>query len=144
MQRFRSTALAGVLAVAGCSEPSSPEQEGPVLARKVKPIAAVEFRKARLQPDGELIVSLRLRCASGYQVLEEPFTVTQGDVTGSGFSGGTCDDHWDRRTVRVFLDNPDRPGFQPGDTRVRGQFTFENLATGDLVALVAEETFTLR
>jgi hypothetical protein len=145
MSRVHLSVVAGLLTVAACSEapPLAPEPEPPALAKAARS-PVVEFRKARLRPDGELVVALRIRCPSGYQVLEEPFTVVQGDVTGSGFSGGSCDDHWDRRAVLVFRDNPEGPGFQAGTVSVRGFFAFENPETGDLLSAQAEETFVLR
>jgi hypothetical protein len=105
---------------------------------------AHDFKKARLLANGEVEVTVRLRCPEGFDALEEPFVLQQGEVTASGFPGGGCDGHWDRRTVRVFLDNPEGPGFSRGPATARRQIILENPTTGELIFAQFEEELTIR
>ena len=142
-----SIVLASIaLLLFACSDGAlSPSPGLPANVRQEKPArVAFEFRKARLVENGDLEVTVRLRCPEGFQALEEPFVVQQGEVTGFGFPGGSCTGHWDRATVRVFLDNPEAPGFQPGPAVGRMQVILENSTTGELIFAQFREELTIR
>ncbi len=136
-----------ILLLCGCSEPPafSPSENALRMAPQAKRAQVVfDFRKARLLDDGDVEVTVRLRCPEGFEALEEPFVLQQGDLTAFGFSGGTCDAHWDRRTVRVFRDDPEGPRFQRGPATARMQLTVENPTTGELLVTQVEEVLTIR
>jgi hypothetical protein len=146
--RPKTSLLAPVILLLGsCSEPTafSPLPDAPRMAQQAKRAQVVfDFRKARLLDNGDVEVTVRLRCPEGFEALEEPFVLRQGDLTAFGFSGGICDAHWDRRTVRVFRDDPEGPGFQRGPATARMQLTVENPTTGELLVTQVEEVLAIR
>jgi hypothetical protein len=132
--------------LSACSETAlAPAPDSPAEVRQEKPArVAFDFKKARLLQDGDLQVTVRLRCPAGFQALEEPFVIQQGELTGFGFPGGTCDGHWDRATVRVFLDDPEGPRFQRGPAVGRVQVSLEHVTTGELIVARFTEDLTIR
>ena len=74
----------------------------------------------------------------------EPTAFSPSQDAAFGFSGGIGDAHWDRRTIRVFRDDPEGPSFQRGPATARMQLAVENPTTGELLVTQVEEVLAIR
>lgn len=149
----RNTFAAPLVALmSACSDgtPVSPSEDleaTPQFASSTRKTIAIELdNKARLRrlDNGQQFVeiSLRAKCPVGYVQLEEPLTLTQGELAfGQGGFGMTCTGRWERRTFRVFSSG--EVEFRRGPASAGVQLQVENLTTGDLLAATDREILKL-
>jgi hypothetical protein len=149
----RTTFAAPLVALlSACSDgtPVSPiddRQAGLGLASSTRRTIAIELHNnARLRRVGDgqqfVEISLRARCPEGYVMLEEPLTLTQGDLAfGQGGFGMSCTGRWERRTFRVF--STGEVEFRRGRASANVALQVENLTTGDLLVASDREILKL-
>ena len=142
--RFLRLARAAMLITLGLflwscdSIPSSPRSATPTeadfVSRALRGSAAVELHhKAKLLGDGQIMLTLRALCPTGFSVIEGPLTVMQGplfqEIFGEGFFTTTCDGRWHLQRVRVFAPE----GFQRGPARASASLMVEIAETGEFL-----------
>jgi hypothetical protein len=151
---MRVSVVGAMILLAGCSEgtPLSPSgnglEEAAFSSNEHRSRIAVEvFNQARLMrsPSGQRFVEIRVRarCPTGYEQLEEPLTLTQGELAfGQGGFGMTCTGRWERRTFRVFSTGDVE--FRRGAASFNVALVVENPATGDLLRATDSGRIRLR
>jgi hypothetical protein len=125
--------------------PSTAVDESPAFVQGGSAIAIQIKHQARLMrlENGQQFVeiTIRAKCPTGHQQLEEPLTLTQGEAAfGQGGFGMICTGQWEPRTFRVF--STGEVEFRRGRARANVGFSVENPSTGAL--LTASDTETLR
>jgi hypothetical protein len=139
------------LFLSSCSENtlSSPTDKVPgdveSLSGALHNTAAVEvFSQATLRPNGTIAITLRVRCPSGFHVVEGPVTVAQGpfgrEIFGEGFFTTRCNGFWQERRVRVV--SPE--GFRPGRATASASLDVENPETGAFLSASDNEVVRIR
>jgi hypothetical protein len=88
-------------------------------------------------------LSLRARCPTGYEQLEEPLTLTQGEFAfGQGGFGMICTGRWERRTFRVFSTGDVE--FRRGPASFNVALVVEHPVTGEQLRATDSGTIRLK
>ena len=143
--------IAGLL-LSSCSDnmPSSPSVDGPAdeaaASQALHNVVAVElFSEATLRPNRRITVTLRVRCPSGFHVVEGPVSVIQGpfgrEVFGEGFFTTSCNGFWQERRVRVIAPEG---GYRAGRARGSASLDVENPTTGEFRSASDGEVLKIR
>jgi hypothetical protein len=142
-----------VALLSACSDgaltsPSEDLEVTPQYSASTRKTVAIELHnQARLRrlDNGQQYVEIQLRakCPTGYQQLEEPLTLTQGEFTfGQGGFGMICNGQWQQRTFRVFSTGDVE--FRRGPARANVTLQVEHPTTGELLSASDTEFLKLR
>jgi hypothetical protein len=142
--------LPAVFLLGSCTEssPVSPSAAATEvdLATGGRQIAIEISNRAQIERiDGQQFVAMAIRgkCPVGYTIMEEPLTLTQGELAfGQAGFPLPCTGHWERSAFRVF--STGSVEFRRGRAEANVALVVENAATGEFLRATDSETLKLR